>query len=375
MAASRPPRPTDRQRGLFRTDLLAWFERRRRELPWRETDDPYRIWLSEVMLQQTRVDQALPYYERFVAAFPSVEALAAADLDDVLLRWEGLGYYARARHLHRAARMVVEDFGGRVPDTYDAIRRLPGVGPYTAAAVLSIAYGRLHAVLDGNVARVLARVFRVDDDVKATLTRRHLQALADDLLAPDQPGRFNEALMEVGAVVCTPSAPDCGRCPLREGCGALASGDPEAYPVSRRRPPVPHHDVAVGLVFDDEGRVLIQRRPEDGLLGGLWEFPGGKREPDEPLEETCRRELHEELGIEVSVQRLFHRLDHAYTHFKITLHAFTCRLERGTPESTSGRPIRWVGVDGLEDYAFPRANRRLIERLAARGRQPSLFDA
>ena len=369
------PDPTDAQRRAFRNDLLDWYAGAKRAMPWRETNDPYRIWISEVMLQQTRVDQAQPYYERFVAAFPTVEALAEAERDDVLRLWEGLGYYARARHLHRAAQHVVEEFGGQVPDTYDAIRTLPGVGPYTAAAVLSIAYGRPHAVLDGNVARVLARVFTVEDDIKKSRTRRRLQALADDLLAPQQPADFNQALMELGATVCTPTAPQCPDCPLQDVCEALEEGAPEAYPFSKKKPPVPHHDVVVGLVFDKTGRLLIQRRPEDGLLGGLWEFPGGKREDGEPLEETCRRELREELGIEVEAERLFYRLDHAYSHFKITLHAFTCRLAEGTPASKEGQPLRWAGVDELETYAFPRANRRLIEELIRRRRAPRLFDA
>lgn len=370
-----PPsaRPTADDLRFFRQALPAWFDAVARDLPWRRTNDPYRIWISEIMLQQTRVDQAVPYYERFLAAFPTVHALAEADLDDVLRRWEGLGYYARARHLHRAARTIVERFGGRVPDTYDAIRTLPGIGPYTAAAVLSLAYGRSHAVLDGNVARVLARVFTVADDVKATATRRRLQTLADALIDPEQPGRFNEAMMELGATVCTPTAPRCSVCPLRPVCGAFAEGRPEAYPVTKKKAPVPHHDIAVGVLFNEAGEVLIQRRPEDAMLGGLWEFPGGKREPNEPLRETCRRELHEELGIEVSVGERLCRIDHAYSHFKITLHAFRCALRAGTPTSRTGQPLHWVAVEALGDYAFPRANRRLIEHLRSHPFQPSLF--
>ena len=201
-----------------------------RDLPWRRTDDPYRIWLSEVMLQQTRVDQARPYYERFVTAYPTVQALAAAPLDDVLLNWEGLGYYSRARNLHKAARKVVDVFGGQIPDTYEAIRTLPGIGPYTAAAVLSIAFGRPHAVLDGNVARVLTRVFTIHDDVKANPTRKNLQALADVLLDPVHPGRFNEAMMELGATICTPRTPSCLTCPIQRVCGAYAAETPEAFP-------------------------------------------------------------------------------------------------------------------------------------------------
>jgi A/G-specific adenine glycosylase len=356
----------------FRQHLTGWYRAVARDLPWRRTRDPYRIWLSEVMLQQTRVDQALPYYERFTTTYPTVYDLAAAPLDEVLRRWEGLGYYARARHLHRTAQQVVSAFEGQFPATWPLLRGLPGVGDYTAAAVLSIAFDQPYAVLDGNVARVLARVFTLADDVKAPRTRPSLQALADALLDADQPGTFNQAMMELGATVCTPARPQCTRCPLQGVCGAWASGTPEQWPVVRKKAPLPHFDIAVGLVFDETGALLIQRRPENGLLGGLWEFPGGKQHPGEPLAETCRRELREELGIEVAVTAPFMALSHAYTHFRITLHAFRCRLVSGTPHAANGEPLRWVAPADLDQYAFPRANRRLIERLHAP--QPSLFD-
>lgn len=368
-------RPTGTDRAVFEHDLIEWFRREARVMPWRQTNDPYRIWISEVMLQQTRVDQAWDYYERFVEAFPTVEALAEAPLDDVLRLWEGLGYYARARNLHRAAREVVERFGGVVPATYDAFRSLPGVGPYTAAAVLSIAYGQPHAVLDGNVARVLARTFRVEEDVKNARTRRLLQALASELLTPADPSAYNQALMEVGATVCTPRSPSCPACPLHSICRARQGGVQERYPITVSKPPIPHHDIAVGVVFNEAGEVLIQRRPENAMLGGLWEFPGGKREPGESLEETCRRELQEELQIEVSVEQPICRIAHAYSHFKITLYAYRCRLISGTPIAPEGTPIRWVPPAQLSEFAFPRANRRLIDILLNEQRTPSLFSS
>lgn len=362
----------------FRERLPRWFEGVRRPMPWREAGpdgrrDPYRVWLSEVMLQQTRVDQATPYFERFVAAFPTVEALAAAPLDNVLRLWEGLGYYSRARNLHRAAQRVAAEHGGRVPDTEEAIRSLPGVGPYTAAAVLSIAYGRPLAVLDGNVIRVLTRVFAVEDDATSTRTRRHLQDLASALLDEAQPGRFNEALMELGAMVCTPAAPDCPACPLESACAARAAGEQARYPVAKKKAPVPHVDVAVGVVMDGEGRVLIQKRPESAMLGGLWEFPGGKVEAGETPRAACRRELREELGVEAEVGEPVARIAHAYSHFRITLHAFRCRLVAGIPVHAAGQPVAWVPVEALGAYAFPRANRRLIEALRHQDRNPTLF--
>ena len=366
--------PTDRQRTAVRRDLLDWYDDNKRSMPWRETDDPYRTWVAEIMLQQTRVDTVRDYYPRFLEAFPTVEALAAADRDEVLKYWEGLGFYARARHLHEAAQTVVDEHDGTVPTTMDAIRDLKGIGPYTAAAVLSIAHDKPHAVLDGNVTRVLSRVFAIDEDATTTTAQRALRSLANDLLRPDRAGDFNQAMMELGALACTPSTPLCDRCPLQSVCTAHELGTETDYPVKPESTPVPHHDIAVGLVFDPDDRLLIQRRPDEGLLGGLWEFPGGKQEGDESMEAACRRELREELGITVAVDDPFYTLSHAYSHFKITLHAFRCHIEDGTPEAREGQPFRWVDIDALDEYAFPRANRRLIEELERRRTEPSLFD-
>ena len=348
----------------FRHDLLRWYEAERRPMPWRATEDPYRIWISEVMLQQTRVDQAEPYYRRFVERFPTVQHLARADLDDVLLCWEGLGYYSRARNLHEAARRVVDEFDGMIPHAETDLRSLPGVGPYTAAAVLSIAYDQPRAALDGNAVRVLSRIFQVDGDVRKAKTKRRLASLADDLIDPECPGEFNQAVMELGATVCVPRSPDCGRCPVADFCASAAAGDPENYPVTARRPPVPHYHVAVGVIFNETGEVLIQKRPEDAMLGGLWEFPGGKQEADESIRDTCMRELAEELGVTIQVGDVFHTLSHAYSHFRITLHAFVGRIVDGEAPVQPGR-IEWVAPPLLQNYAFPRANRRLIERLHA----------
>jgi len=367
---------SDTEKAHFREDLLDWYDDHKRQMPWRETDDPYAIWVSEIMLQQTRVDTVRAYYRRFLEAFPTVEDLAAADRDEVLKLWEGLGYYSRARYLHEAAAQVVEEHNGQVPETMDAIRDLKGIGPYTAAAVLSIAYQKPHAVLDGNVARLLTRIYAVDADSTSSTTKRHLRRLANELLNRERPADFNQAMMELGSTVCTPTSPDCDACPVSTVCRAHAEGDEERYPVTPESKPVPHHDIAVALIFDDDGRLLIQRRPDEGQLAGLWEFPGGKYEEDvdDSMEAACRREIQEELGVDIAIEEPFYTLKHAYTHFKITLHAFRCRIVDGAPTAREDQPMTWVTLDELEEYAFPRANGKLIEELHRRQEEPSLFD-
>lgn len=252
-------------------DLLAWFDRHRRDLPWRRTREPYRIWLSEVMLQQTRVEAVLPYYERFLEKFPTVEALAAADLESVLARWSGLGYYRRARQLHAAARRIAEL--GAFPRTVEGLRDLPGIGPYTAAAVASIAFGVPAPVLDGNVERVLSRWLALPDDPKASGARKTLLAAAESLLDPDRAGDSNQALMELGATLCVPRRPKCLLCPIASGCRARAEGDPERYPAPRAKREPEKLRLLVAVVEDGRG-VLLFRRPDDSeLLAGTWELP------------------------------------------------------------------------------------------------------
>jgi A/G-specific adenine glycosylase len=343
--------------------LLDWYADHRRDLPWRRTRDPYQIWVAEVMLQQTQVATVIPYYERFLARFPTVEALAAAPLDDVLKLWEGLGYYARARNLHAAARRVVAEFDGRLPDTRDELQSLPGIGRYTAGAILSIAYNQDLPAPDGNVRRVLSRLFAIEADLSRGAGRRRVWHLAAELLPPGRAGAFNQALMDLGATICTPSTPRCDSCPVEELCQAHAQGREEAYPVRRARRPPPHYDVTAGVVWNGAQRFLIAQRPVDGLLGGLWEFPGGKQEPGESLTDCLQRELAEELGIGVSVDAPLVVVQHAYTHFRITLHAFHCRLREGEPRALGCADWRWITLDDVEQFAFSAADHKIIAAL------------
>ena len=342
--------------------LLDWFAKHKRALPWRATRDPYRIWVSEVMLQQTQAATVIPFYERFLERFPDLAALANADDAALMKAWEGLGYYARARHLRAAAQTVLREHGGKLTASRDELLTLPGFGPYTAAAVASLAFGEDCAAVDGNVLRVLARVYAVDEDIRRSATRRRLQQLADDLVPSGRAGEFNEALMELGALVCRPKKPDCDACPIRRFCCAVQQGRTRELPVKSVKPAVPHHEIAIGVVHR-RGKVLIALRPAEGLLGNLWEFPGGKRQAGETLAECCRREIKEETGLDVDVTEVFAIVPHAYSHFRITLHAFYCRYTGGRARPQTSQAIRWVRLNELDDYAFPKANKQIIALL------------
>jgi A/G-specific adenine glycosylase len=345
--------------------LHAWYRAQGRDLPWRRTTDPYAIWISEVMLQQTRVTAVVPYYHRWLARFPDVGVLAKAPLEQVLKLWEGLGYYSRARNLHRAAREVVEEWGGTIPADPSAFAALPGVGPYTTAAVMSIAFGADLAVVDGNVRRVLCRLLALDADPRRAPQAAALDRLAQDLLPPGTAGDHNQALMELGAVLCTPKTPACDACPLGGRCRGRARGTPERYPLRRAKPPVPHHEVAIAVVLH-QGRVFIDRRPYGGLLGGLWEFPGGKVEAGESVEQALHRELAEEFGLRVRVDEALRPVPHAYSHFKVTLHPRLCTYLGREPRTGEGNPWQWVPPSALEDHPMPRANRKVLEQLHRR---------
>ncbi len=351
--------------------LLVWWDRGHDSFPWRETDDPYAIWVSEVMLQQTQVATVVPYYERWLARFPTVKALAAASLDAVLKAWEGLGYYARARNLHRAARQMVEQCGGQLPSDPQALRRLPGIGRYTAGAIASIAYGRRAAVLDGNVTRVLARLIDLDEEVTQSATRKRLWGLAESAVPADRPGDYNQALMELGRKVCRParagspesSYPQCHVCPLATLCQARAAGTQLERPVRPPRKRVPHYQVTAGVVWRDGTEVLIAQRPLDDMLGGMWEFPGGKQKGHESLQDCLKREIREELGIGIEVDEPFLTVKHAYTHFRITLHVFHCRHVSGRPQIIEAADFAWVTLDQLKNYPFPVTDQQIVAAL------------
>jgi len=313
------------------------------------------------MLQQTRVDTVIPYFHRFIKTFPTVKALAEADQEEVLKLWEGLGYYARARNLHKAARIVMEKFNGIIPDQPEQFLHLPGVGPYISAAVMSIACGHVIPVVDGNVLRAACRIFALEDDIAQPAIRKKVAALLTEHIPDDRPGEFNEAMMELGATICTPASPGCDSCPIRHNCLAKQNNLVSKLPIKSRKPPIPKHRIVVAVITDSSGRMLIQKRPENGLLGGLWEFPGGKVEKGETLPDALRRECREELDIEVNIGEEIATIRHAYTHFKILLTAFYCTITSGTPESEL--PFRFVTMEDINTLPFPKANHKIFPAL------------
>ena len=346
----------------LRESLIGWYISNQRDLPWRRTNNPYHIWVSEVMLQQTQVKTVLPYYKLFIERFASIKQLAQSDLQDVLKAWEGLGYYARARNLHRAAGVVLNHHRGILPDRWEELRKLPGVGDYIAAAVLSIAFNKPYPVVDGNVKRVLARLLLVEEPVNHSTSIGIFKEAADMLLFRQDPGTFNQAMMELGAMVCVPQRPVCKGCPIQEMCLAYNNQQVADYPKKLKRSPAPQFKIAVGVVFKN-GKVLITLRKSEGLLGGLWEFPGGKIRNNEKAEEACIREIREETNLIVRVDSHLERIKHAYTHFKINMDVFCCTYISGRVKLNGPVDHRWIELDKLDDYPFPKANHKFFPAL------------
>jgi len=343
-------------------DLLRWYDANARVLPWRSDPSLYRTWVSEVMLQQTQVETVVPYFERFLQRFPTLESLAKAEQAEVLQLWEGLGYYSRARNLHKAAQLVWQKHEGELPHTYTELRELPGVGSYIASAIASIAFQQPIPALDANCRRVYIRLLNLQMPLGTPDVEHTLWRYAQQLLPQERPGDFNQAVMELGERICKPKSPICERCPLQTTCLAFTQGTPSSLPKRQAKPPVPHYTVTAAVITQGE-QVLIAQRPPNGLLGGLWEFPGGKLElQDANLEGCLKREIREELGLEIVVENDFGVYRHAYTHFRITLHAFLCTLLPGQSASNLSH-TRWVLPAQLDEFAMGKVDRQIARRL------------
>lgn len=345
--------------------LLDWFAAHRRDLPWRRTYEPYHVWVSEIMLQQTQMERGVAYFARWLERFPDVASLALAHEDEVLKLWEGLGYYSRARNLHRAARLVHEEMGGLLPDTVEGLQALPGVGPYTARAVASIAFGRDVCVIDANVERVASRLYDIDVPVKSREARRQIEERCQALLPPGRARDFNQALMEFGSLVCAPRNPACDACPIRPHCLARTRGVQEARPVTAKAAsPIPL-TMATGVLVHD-GRILAQKRLSDDIWGNLWEFPGGLVEDGETPEQAVIREFMEETALSVNRPVPIASFRHSYTRYRVTLHAFAVTLlsDPGALEVRAAQEHRWATWSQLRELAFPAGHRMLIRHLA-----------
>jgi|SRR5690625_5220233 len=345
--------------------LVRWFRAHKRTLPWRTDRTPYRVWVSEVMLQQTRVDTVVTRYPQFLKQFPSVHDLAKADEDDVLKAWEGLGYYSRARNLRLAAREIVARYGGDFPEDPEQLQKLPGIGRYTAGAIAGIAFNRPVAAVDGNVLRVVSRLLAVTDPITKASVRRRIEETTAAMIPPGDAADFTEALMELGALVCTPGEPDCQRCPWTNECAALAKGIAAELP---NRPKRRTRRIVTGAVavVADGNRVLVTRRPSDGLLGGMWEFPWVETLDDASLSLTVDRlftTLKVTYGVNIRVDGRLPDVKHVFSHLEWRLHVFSCRVESkalAPPEKKTGT-YKWIAADELQTLAFGKAHRRIAD--------------
>lgn len=343
--------------------LLNWYDGNQRSLPWRQTSDPYAIWISEIMLQQTQVDAVIPYYLRFLKHFPTLEDLARAPLETVLKLWENMGYYSRARHLHQAARIILESYSGRLPENLKDLTALPGIGAYTAGAILSIAFGKPMPAVDGNVKRVLSRIFAMDYPLNAGSTGRLISVLAERLIPNERPGQFNQALMDLGAGLCRPGIPHCPDCPLSRHCRAYAEGRQHLLPVTGKRMTRPRKEAAAVVIRDSENRLLLIQRSQDGFLGGLWTFPGGMISPGDIIREALEKRCREALGIVVAVTESLMTIFQAYTHFQLTLHVFQGKILPGHRDFPKPLHGRWVPPEDLGSLPFSRVEIRILKAL------------
>ncbi len=348
--------------------LLAWYAVHQRTLPWRVRRDPYAVWVSEIMLQQTRIETAVPYYRRFLSRFPDVHALAKARVDSVLKIWQGLGYYRRARDMHRAAREILRRFpDGSLPSDYAELRTLPGMGDYTAAAVASIAFDQPVAAIDGNVQRVMSRFLAIDEPLGTAANRHRIAGFLAPVLKRVPPSVFNQAVMELGALVCRPMQPACADCPLSGACRARQTGRTHLLPVRSPRRAVGHERVVVALIQRGDGCLLIARRPTGKMFGGMWELPGGKVRPGETQIAALHREIGEELGVRVRILGRRSPVRQTYSHFRVTVTPYDCLITGGSPRPLAATALRWADCRMLARYAFPLATRRIIAAVVSRG--------
>ncbi len=355
----------------FQNDLIEWFKREQRQLPWRENRDPYRIWVSEIMLQQTRVDTVIPYFLRFMEKFPTPAALAEAEEEEVLKAWEGLGYYSRARNLQSAVREVVDQYGGKVPDDPREISSLKGVGPYTAGAISSIAFQKPEPAVDGNVMRVMSRVLSIWDDIALPKTRKLFEDTVRAAISAEDSSAFNQGIMELGALVCTPKSPSCLLCPVREHCSAFHEGVQEELPVkSKKKQPRPL-EMGAAVIWNDRSEVLIHKRPSKGLLANLWEFPNHETQPSDVIQQDqLARYLVEDYGVEASNLEYKTAIKHVFSHLVWNISVYEGTALKDVNEETA--ETRWVSCKEITRYPFPVSHQKIMKALVLKEEESGL---
>lgn len=357
---------SEKVRSALQEGLLRWYRENGRDLPWRRSYIPYQVWISEIMLQQTQIKTMLPYFFRWMERFPDPFAIAEASEDEILRYWEGLGYYARAKNIHKAARLIATEYGGNLPSDFESVRRLPGVGQYTAGAIMSFAFNADFPAADANAARILARLFDISTPADSKVFRSAVWYYATDILPTGRSRDFNQALMDFGSMVCSPREPLCGECPIASCCEGMRLGVAEARPVNGAKKAVTNVDRAIGICIGN-GKVLLRKRPASGLMPNLWEFPGGEARPGEEPEDALRRAWHDEFGTGPGPLEKIAVIKHSHTSFRVTLHVFLCNA---FPREMRDR-VRLISAAELDSLAFPSAHRKAIRNLA--GKRPELF--
>ncbi|WP_235576126.1 A/G-specific adenine glycosylase [Rossellomorea vietnamensis] len=347
----------------FQKDLISWFSREQRDLPWRNDQDPYKVWVSEIMLQQTRVDTVIPYFNRFIEKFPTIDALASADEEDVLKAWEGLGYYSRVRNLQTAVREVREKYEGIVPDTPKEISSLKGVGPYTAGAILSIAYSKPEPAVDGNVMRVFSRILSIWLDIAKPSSRKVFDEAVRELISKENPSYFNQALMELGALICTPTSPSCLLCPVREHCQAFEEGVQTELPIKSKKKSARKLNMAAAVLFTEDDRVLIHKRPGKGLLANLWEFPNFEVGNASSGRKQLLQLMEEEYDVDCSLKTgVVTKIQHIFSHIVWDIEVYVGSVDSNTLE---GSELIAVTPAEIEKYAFPVSHQKIWKETGA----------
>ncbi|MBF0289446.1 MAG: A/G-specific adenine glycosylase [SAR324 cluster bacterium] len=356
---------TPTELSLFQIQLLEWFTQQQRPLPWRQHYEPYAVWISEIMLQQTQVATVLPYFDRWMEMLPSIQAVAETSEDTILKLWEGLGYYTRARNIQKAAIMICEKHGGQIPQDFSELLALPGIGRYTAGAIASIAFNQERPIVDGNIVRVLCRLMDWRDNPRSAEMQKKIWNAAEAWIPEGNARFFNQALMELGATLCSTQAPLCLLCPVPSFCKALKANTIDAVPAKTKRPPAKQRITALAVIQNEEGELLIAKRPAEGLMGGLWEFPNINLDKDTDIEQALKQGIRQQQDILITVDQPLSIIKHAYTSFKVTLHCFLCTYQRSESDSTrEEHSAQWVPLENLKQFSFPAAHGKIIQILS-----------